>query len=244
MTKIIGFHQPIFAIHKKLMSNQLYNPILLINTALQEASIGIASEGVLVDQIANTSQKEHAGFLHPAIESLCKENGLTINELKAVSIINGPGSYTGLRVGLSAAKGICYANDLPLICINTLEWIAFGNRGQAINLVAPMIDARRMEVFTSVYSKEMETILSPFNLVLEEHSFDQLLADNHILFVGDGASKWETMCKHPHAHFAKTLHRENDHAELATNYYKKQQYTSVFTAAPFYTKDFYSTQNQ
>ena len=122
------------------MSQQLNNTILLITTALQEASVGIAVDGKLIDQISNLSQKEHASFLHPAIQSICKKNDITLKSLKAVSVINGPGSYTGLRVGLSAAKGICYANQIPLICINTLEWIAFGNREQSKDLIVPMID--------------------------------------------------------------------------------------------------------
>lgn len=242
MTKIIGFHQPIFANHCQLMSHQPHNPILLINTALQDASIGIANDGMLIDQIVNTNQKEHAGFLHPAIESLCNKNSLSLKDFKAVSVINGPGSYTGLRVGLAAAKGICYANGLPLICINTLEWIALGNREQATDLIAPMIDARRMEVFTAVYSKQLESILSPTNLILDEQSYSSLLSSKRILFVGDGATKWEPICKHPHAHFAEALHTENHHAKLASNYFNNKLFTSVFTASPFYTKDFYTTQ--
>ena len=223
------------------MSHQQKNPILLINTALHEASIGIADDGILIDQIVNTSQKEHAGFLHPAIDSLCKKIGLPLKEIKAVSVINGPGSYTGLRVGLSAAKGICYANQLPLICINTLDWIAFGNREQAIDLIAPMIDARRMEVFTAVYSKQMDTILSPTNLILDEQSFHTTLSSNQVLFIGDGAAKWKSICKHPHAQFTEATHHEYHHAALASNRFKEQLFTSVFSASPYYTKDFYST---
>jgi tRNA threonylcarbamoyladenosine biosynthesis protein TsaB len=218
--------------------------ILLINTALEQASVGISVDGILIDQIINTTQKEHAGFLHPAIESLCQKNGITLKELQAVSVINGPGSYTGLRVGLSAAKGICYANDLPLICINTLEWIAFGNREQATDLIAPMIDARRMEVFTAAYSKEMEIILAPTNLILDEMCFSSLLSSNRILFVGNGAAKWETICKHPHAHVEEGKQDETHHAVLANSYLMNQKFSSVFSASPFYTKDFYSTQKQ
>ncbi|TAF78182.1 MAG: tRNA (adenosine(37)-N6)-threonylcarbamoyltransferase complex dimerization subunit type 1 TsaB, partial [Sphingobacteriales bacterium] len=159
------------------MSQLHNNPILLINTALEEASVGIAVDGKLVDQELNSIQKEHASFLHPAIQSICKNNGITLKEIKAVSVINGPGSYTGLRVGLSAAKGICYANQLPLICINTLEWIAFGNKDQATDLIIPMIDARRMEVFTAVYSKQMGVVAPPTNLILEEESYADYLSN-------------------------------------------------------------------
>lgn len=224
------------------MSHQPHKPILLINSALQEASIGIADDGKLIDQIVNTYQKEHAAFLHPAIETLCKKNNLPLNKLNAVSVINGPGSYTGLRVGLSAAKGICYANQIPLICINTLEWIAFGNKEQAIDLIAPMIDARRMEVFTAVYSKQLQTILPPTNLILEEQSYMSYLSNNKVLFVGDGAIKWKGLTNHPNAHFTNACHDEKHHAAMASNNLNTQTFSSVFSAAPYYTKDFYSTQ--
>ncbi len=242
MTKIIGFHQPIFAIHNSSMSQQLNKPILLINTALQEASVGIAVDGKLIDQIKSLSQKEHASFLHPAIQSICKNNGLTLNSFKAVSVINGPGSYTGLRVGLSAAKGICYAQQIPLVCINTLEWIAFGNREQAKDLIVPMIDARRMEVFTAVYSNNMNTILPPTNLILDEQSYSDYLSIHEVLFVGDGAAKWQNICNMPKAQFSPCIQNESHHAAIAEDYFLKSNFSSLFEAAPFYTKDFFSPQ--
>jgi tRNA threonylcarbamoyladenosine biosynthesis protein TsaB len=242
MTKIIGFHQPIFAFHNSSMRQHPNHAMLLINTALQEASVGIAVDGKRIDQISNPSQKEHASFLHPAIQAICKNNGITLNSIKAVSVINGPGSYTGLRVGLSAAKGICYANQVPLICINTLEWIAFGNKEQAKDLIVPMIDARRMEVFTAVYSSNMKAILPPTNLILDEHSYCDFLNSQQVLFVGDGAAKWQDLCKHPNAHFSPAVQNESHHAAIAEDCFLKRKFSSLFEAAPFYTKDFFSTQ--
>jgi tRNA threonylcarbamoyladenosine biosynthesis protein TsaB len=224
------------------MSQDQQHILLLINTALQEASVGLSVNGQLVDQLLNHTQHEHASFLHPAIASICKKNNIQLKELNAISVINGPGSYTGLRVGLSAAKGICYANQLPLICINTLEWIAFGNSEQATDLIAPMIDARRMEVFTAIYTKQFEVGLSPTNLILEEQSYSTALSGHHVLFVGDGAPKWKTICKHPNAHFAEACHTEDHHAGLASIYFKKGSFASLFSAAPYYTKEFYNTQ--
>ena len=223
------------------MSNLNKQPILLINTALEEASIALAVDGKLIAEIKNPSQKEHAAFLHPAIQSICKNCDIALNKLKAVSVINGPGSYTGLRVGLSAAKGICYANKLPLICINTLEWIAFGNLEQASELIIPMIDARRMEVFTATYSKDMDLITAPTNLILESDSYEIELSSHQVLFIGDGAPKWETLCKHENAAFGTSIHNESHHAELAEIYFNRQAFASLFDAIPFYTKAFYST---
>ena len=153
------------------MANASATYNLQINTAFNEASIGIGLNGLLVDESINTTQQEHAGFLQPAIQELCKRTGIGLKTLVAVSVMNGPGSYTGLRVGLAAAKGICYALKIPLICINTLDWIAFGNLSDNMDLVCPMVDARRMEVFTGMYSREMNRMVEPFALVLDEQSF-------------------------------------------------------------------------
>ena len=224
------------------MSKMHSQPILLINTALQEASVGISIDGKLIAQIGNSIQKDHAAFLHPAIEAICKNNNITLKDLKAISVINGPGSYTGLRVGLSAAKGFCYANQLPLICINTLEWMAFGNHEQASDLIIPMIDARRMEVFTAVYSKQMHLVVPPSNLILDANSYAEQLNNHQVLFIGDGASKWEKVCKHKNAKFGKAFHNETHHATLAEKYFKDQSFASLFDAIPNYTKEFHSTQ--
>ena len=223
--------------------SQLYNnPILLINTALEEASVGIAVDGKLIDQLLNPIQKEHASFLHPAIQTICKNNSITLKEIKAISVINGPGSYTGLRVGLSAAKGICYANKVPLICINTLEWIAYGNKEQSTDLIIPMIDARRMEVFTAVYNKSMEPLLPPTNLILDETSFSDLLQTNTISFVGDGSAKWQIICQNANASFNPPMHNIQHQASLSFEFYLKNNFSELFSSIPFYTKEFYNTQ--
>ena len=218
-------------------------PILLINTALTEASVGLCVDGVLIDQITNDIQKEHATFLHPAIELLCKRNNIDLGALKAVSVINGPGSYTGLRVGLAAAKGICFAKETPLICINTLEWIAYGNKENTQGLIAPMIDARRMEVFTAVYDKNMKQIMPPTNMILDENSFGGLLDANQILFVGDGSSKWQLICQNANAHFHQPTQNNQHHASLAFEKYLQNNFSDLFGSIPFYTKEFYNAQN-
>jgi len=218
-------------------------PILLINTALTEASVGLCVDGVLLDQITNDIQKEHATFLHPAIELLCKRNNTDLNALKAVSVINGPGSYTGLRVGLAAAKGICFAKEIALICINTLEWIAYGNKENSQGLIAPMVDARRMEVFTAVYDKNMKQLLPPTNMILDETCFADLLDANRILFVGDGSSKWQIICQNANANFHQATHNNQHHASLAFEKYLQNNFSNLFGSTPFYTKEFYNTQN-
>jgi tRNA threonylcarbamoyladenosine biosynthesis protein TsaB len=218
--------------------------ILQINTAFNEASIGIGLNGALVDEIINTTQQEHAGFLQPAIQESCKRTGIGLKTLAAVSVMNGPGSYTGLRVGLAAAKGICYALKIPLICINTLDWIAFGNLSDNMDLVCPMIDARRMEVFTGLHSREMNRVLEPSAMVLDEQSFSAQLAEQRIGFVGNGAAKWKDICHHPHALFPEALHDAGHFAAMSLQAHQQEKFADLAYAEPFYTKEFFNTQKK
>lgn len=218
--------------------------ILQINTAFNEASIGIGLNGALVDEAINTTQQEHAGFLQPAIQELCKRTGIGLKTLAAVSVMNGPGSYTGLRVGLAAAKGICYALKIPLICINTLDWIAFGNLTEDIDLVCPMIDARRMEVFTGLYSREMNRVVEPSALVLDEQSFAAQLAEKRIGFVGNGAAKWKDICHHANAIFPASMEDAHHFSHMAFIAYQNNQHADLAYAEPFYTKEFFNTQKK
>ena len=226
------------------MANVAPTYILQINTAFNEASIGIGFNGKLVDESINSTQQEHAGFLQPAIQELCKRTGIGLKTLAAVSVMNGPGSYTGLRVGLSAAKGICYALKIPLICINTLDWIAFGNLSDNIDLVCPMIDARRMEVFTGLYSREMNRILEPSALVLDELSYATELVEKRIGFVGNGAAKWKDICHNPNAFFPLAVHHSDHFAAMSLTHYQNKQFADLAYAEPFYTKEFFNTQKK
>lgn len=226
------------------MANASSTYILQINTAFNEASIGIGLNGDLVDESINTTQQEHAGFLQPAIQEICKRTGIGLKTLAAVSVMNGPGSYTGLRVGLAAAKGICYALKIPLICINTLDWIAFGNFADDIDLICPMIDARRMEVFTGLYSREMNRILEPSALVLDEQSFAAQLSEKRIGFVGNGAAKWKEICTHSNAAFPASTEDAHHFCRMSFSAYQNKQYADLAYAEPFYTKEFFNTQKK
>lgn len=226
------------------MANVAPTYILQINTAFNEATIGIGLNGKLVDESINSTQQEHAGFLQPAIQELCKRTGIGLKTLAAVSVMNGPGSYTGLRVGLAAAKGICYALKIPLICINTLDWIAFGNLSDNIDLVCPMIDARRMEVFTGLYSRQMNRILEPSALVLDEQSFVAHLAEKRISFAGNGAAKWKEICTHPNGVFPESMEDARHFSQMSFIAYQNKQYADLAYAEPFYTKEFFNTQKK
>ncbi len=226
------------------MANASATYILQINTAFNEASIGIGLNGELVNESVNTTQQEHAGFLQPAIQELCQRTDIGLKALTAVAVMNGPGSYTGLRVGLAAAKGICYALKIPLICIHTLDWMAFGNQSDNTDLICPMIDARRMEVFTGLYSREMDRIIEPSALVLDEQSFSTALAENSIHFVGNGTAKWKDICHHPHAVFPEAVHDASHFSEMSLRAYQQEKFANLAYAEPFYTKEFFNTQKK
>src|SRR5215831_19352433 len=124
-------------------------PIILnIDTSVESASVCLSNDGDVVGLSVNNNKKDHAAWLHRAIQELVKNTGLTLSDLDAIAISIGPGSYTGLRIGLSAAKGLCYALNIPLISVNTLQMMAHAARKEDVQFICPLIDARRMEVFT------------------------------------------------------------------------------------------------
>ena len=218
--------------------------ILQINTAFSTASIGIAKNGVLLVELINPDQQDHAAFIQPEIQNLCSKLGVKLNELDAIAVINGPGSYTGLRVGLSAAKGICYALNIPLICITTLTWMAEGHLGEEATLVAPMIDARRDEVFSAIFDHKGNIISPPAALKLTENSFERELNNNAVAFVGDGSIKWKNTCKHPRAVFPHSTYNAHHLAKLALTNFTRNEFADLAYSEPFYVKDFYSTQKK
>ena len=214
--------------------------ILQINTALQEASVSVSADGVLLGERINPAQQEHAGFLQPAIAELFDSLKTTLKDLDAVSVVNGPGSYTGLRVGLSAAKGICYALNLPLILVNTLEWMAKCTHNQGIELVCPMIDARRMEVFTALYDQSLNPVMDPQAMILDPSSFSEILSQKSIAFIGDGAKKWQAICENPLAKFPEANLNASDLSMLSIQAYKEEKFADLAYSEPFYTKDFHN----
>ena len=214
--------------------------ILQINTAFSEASIGISKNGVLLAESVNPDQYDHAAFLQPAILELCNTVQISLKDIHAVSVVNGPGSYTGLRVGLSSAKGICYALNIPIICINTLDWMAFGNLDHETTLICPMIDARRSEVFTAVYDKNMVSKIQPIAMVLDERSFEELLNEYSIAFVGNGAEKWQAICNHPNAIFPMSMQNAIHLSSLSYNSFLKEDFADLAYSEPYYIKEFFS----
>jgi len=220
--------------------------ILNIDTAIDIAHISVAKDGELLAEILNTDPKKHGSFLQPAIQSLLKNAAILIHELDAIAVSAGPGSYTGLRVGMASAKGLCYALNKPLISISTLEILAFSaiwdTRNQAIHpstLFCPMIDARRMEIFTALYDQNLQTVLAPCAMVLDDNSFANSLLKNHILFFGNGTKKWQPVCKNPNAIFMPVSNNSLAMSKLAGEKFEQKDFANLYYSEPLYLKEFF-----
>lgn len=214
--------------------------LLHIDTAVEKASVCISNDDNPIGLAINENQKDHAAWLHTAIADLIKKAGLKINDLEAVSISIGPGSYTGLRIGLSAAKGLCYALNIPLITIGTLEIMAHAVKRQAGELICPLIDARRMEVFTAVYDASWQEIVKPCAMILDNTSFADLLSSHKIIFCGNGAKKFQTILSHNNAIFNSEESSAAILPHLAHNFFLKKKFASLAYTEPLYIKEFFS----
>jgi tRNA threonylcarbamoyladenosine biosynthesis protein TsaB len=214
--------------------------ILAIDTATAMCSVALFNDSGIIDSEATTIPYTHTTNLTTCINVLLTRCGHALNDLDAVAVSIGPGSYTGLRVGLSAAKGICYGLDKPLIAISTLEALAYGaveSSDVAYDIIIPMIDARRMEVYAAIYSWNMELIAKPFAYILSAEDLQQqIVTYGSIVAVGDGANKITSL--EPIADLAiLDLHM---HATFICNpaliKYHAQDFSDVAYTGPFYLK--------
>lgn len=216
--------------------------ILNIETAVEGASVCLSNDEGIVAIKINPSQKDSAAWLHVAISELLKEKSINLKEINAVAVSAGPGSYTGLRVGMSAGKGLCFALGIPLITINTLQMMAAAAVDNAAgSLLCPMIDARRMEVFTALYNDLLEEIAPPTNIILSENTFEEALSKNTILFFGNGSDKFRNLTHHPNAKFLQTHFSAGNMASLSIKKFREKNFADLAYTEPFYGKEFYST---
>ncbi len=220
--------------------------LLCIDTSTTHASVALSKDGILMGIKANQNQRDHASFLQPAIHSLLQEANQTLKDLNAIAVTSGPGSYTGLRVGFASAKGLAYALDLPLITIETTLVMSAAAlsylKNEKADLLCPMIDARRMEVFTALYSTGLEPASPISALVLTPESFAPQLKSSRILFFGDGAPKWQTICNHSNAVFIDVKWNAEDMPGLADKLFAQKNFSSLAYSVPGYGKEFHSTQ--
>lgn len=214
--------------------------ILNIDTALDTASVCLSENGDVQLLSSSENKKDHATWLHTEIAEQLRKNGHVTKDLHAVAVSIGPGSYTGLRVGLAAAKGFCFALHIPLITVNSLKICALAAKEEAIDVICPLIDARRMEVFTALYDKELREKISPHALVLDENSFAQVLSSAKVLFCGNGVKKLQPVISNNNAFFSQTTANASHLAQLSFHCYNKKEFADLAYAEPLYIKEFYS----
>lgn len=215
--------------------------ILNIETSTKNCSVSIAKGGetIICKEIAEEGYS-HAERLHVFIEESLKEAGIAYEDLSAIAVSQGPGSYTGLRIGVSAAKGLCFALDIPLIAVDTLKVLA-SQATISSGLIVPMIDARRMEVYSAIFNSKLEQVRDVQAEIISEDSFENL--QEIIYFVGDCAEKCKAILTKGNFVFLEEIKYPSAKEMSALSYekYKKNDTVDVAYFEPFYLKDFLIT---
>ena len=217
--------------------------ILNIDSSLEIATVSIAKDGIILQHEVNNVQKQHASFLHSAVQKLTNDLQIKLQEVDAISCTVGPGSYTGLRVGLAAAKGFCYALNKPLITIGTLEAMAHSMQIQQSDKTlyyCPMIDARRMEVYTALYNQDLIELKPAYAIVLDEYFCEEELKGKKILFFGNGMQKYKNIIKNELALFEQIGDIYNTINILSYKRFIENKFAPLAAAAPLYAKEFYN----
>ena len=216
--------------------------LLLLETATEVCSVSFAKENKIVASVCSHTGNSHMEHLFPFIKQVLAEGNGKISELDGVVLSIGPGSYTGLRIGASAAKGICYAVNIPIIAISTLQSIVCGamqsQKDEQEIVYCPMIDARRMEVFTAIFNKNGKKITNVENKIIDEHSFYEELKNNIIYFCGNGMPKIKPVLQHPNAKFIDTSLTASNMLVPALLKYKNKHFEDVAYFEPFYFKEY------
>ncbi len=220
--------------------------ILNIDTASEIGAVSLSLEGKVLQERKNLQQKDHAYWIHIAMEDILKEQAVSIRELKAIAVVGGPGSYTGIRVGMATAKGLAYTLGIPLIILNSLELMAFAASKFAgdSDLLCPMIDARRMEVYTAIYDPTLNIILNPCAIILDSDSFFKYRKYNRLLYFGSGSDKWNRLQNHDNALFIDTYYTQSDTSLLSYNCYLERTFSDLAYSSPIYLKEFHSNQSK
>ncbi len=214
--------------------------ILNLETATTNCSVSIAKEGsILVVKEHDTPNYSHSEQLHVFIQEVLKEASLSIEDLDAVAVSKGPGSYTGLRIGVSAAKGLCFALNIPLISIPTLSNMAEQARNSKMDYIIPVLDARRMEVYSAVFDNSLSQVRETRAEIIDQDSFQEYIPKGRVLLVGSGAEK----CKAPLVHLnvvfdTAAVPSSKEMCQPSFNKFKEKDFEDVAYFEPYYLKDF------
>jgi tRNA threonylcarbamoyladenosine biosynthesis protein TsaB len=219
--------------------------ILNIETATEVCSVALARDGKLLSFRESKSGYTHSENITIFIDEVIREAGTSLNALDAIAVSKGPGSYTGLRIGVSTAKGLCFALDKPLIAVYTLHSLTNnflhqepGIRDQGF-FFCPMVDARRMEVYCAIYGAELNEIEPTSAKIIERNSFEKFLSQNKVHFFGNGAAKCKAVINHPNAIFAEGVHASAvSMISLSEKLFAEKKFEDAAYFEPFYLKDF------
>lgn len=214
--------------------------ILNIETATTNCSVSIAKDGVLLAlKEFDSANYSHAEQLHLFIEEVVKKASLKLEDINAIAVSKGPGSYTGLRIGVSAAKGLCFALDVPLISVPTLESIANQVKNSAVDYIIPVLDARRMEVYAAVFNSELKEIRETKAEIIEENSFEEYVSKGTALLIGSGAEKCKEILSSDNFKFETlAVPSAKEMVLLSNKKFKENNFENVAYFEPYYLKDF------
>lgn len=215
--------------------------LLCIETSTTNCSVALSLKGKIIAlKEDNNKNYSHAESLHVFIEALLASVKVTLQQINAIVVSKGPGSYTGLRIGVSAAKGLCYALDIPLITINTLESLAHQTTSSTTpSFIVPMLDARRMEVYTATFDNNYNCLDTTNAKILEETSFINLLDKQKTVFIGNGVTKFKEICTHKNAIFIEeALPSAKQLGKLGYQKFQNNDFDDVAYFEPYYLKDF------
>ncbi len=215
--------------------------ILHIDTSTSICSAAITQNGMLFAHRSDASGQNHARMLPIFVEELLAELYAQDLRLDAVALSQGPGSYTGLRIGTATAKGLCYGLNIPLIAIDTLRVLVDGVKEEIVPEAwfCPMIDARRMEVYCAFFDAAGDRLTDVEAKIIDEHSFEEVLAERPVYFLGDGAAKCKDVIKHPNAHFIDGIvPLAANMGKAAEQAFAAKQFVDVAYFDPFYLKEY------
>ena len=223
--------------------------ILNIETSTSVCSVALSKDGKIIASRESPGERSHAALLTPYIEEVLETSGISAEDLDGIAVSKGPGSYTGLRIGVSTAKGIAFALHKPLIAIGTLLCMAKGLKTempQLLNdkntLLCPMIDARRMEVYLALFDYDLNFKLDVRAEIINELSFRDILKNGKIVFFGDGMNKCRDVIRHENAVFVENFNPLAGYlSDISYSFYLKKEFVDIAYFEPFYLKDFIAT---
>ena len=218
--------------------------ILLLETSTSTLSVALSADGKVIAERVCTEPRQQASLAAPLVKEVLDDAGLSVADCDAVCVSKGPGSYTGLRVGVSTAKGLCFGAGIPLLSVGTLEILTNSvilSEAKNLKYIIPMIDARRMEVYTAVFSPEGKPLTEVEAKVIGPDSFAGELAEGPVLFIGDGALKCREVLTSPNAFFQEADPLASAMAPLAEAAWQEKRFEDLAYFEPFYLKDFIAT---